>query len=66
MDPIIIGLIITAGISIITLVLQFLQSAKIHNFQISSCIIKRKSSSSSSSDSDKYKSKKKHKKHKKK
>jgi hypothetical protein len=60
MEPITIGIFITAGITVITLVLQFLQSAKIHDITISSCVENNKLNSSSSS-SYKKKKKKKHK-----
>lgn len=37
-DPITIGLIISGGVAVVTLVLQMLQSAKIHDIHISSCM----------------------------
>lgn len=59
-EPVTITLIITASVSVITLVLQFLQSAKIHDIQISNCMktTNYTKKSSSSSDTNDKKSKK--------
>lgn len=66
MDPITIGIIISGIISGVTLILQFAQSMKVHNLQISSCMkttnYNKKSFSSSDSSSSYHKVKKKRKK----
>ena len=60
MDPLTIGLIISGVISVVTLGVNLLQSAKIHNITVSSCISnKKKSSSSSDSSFEKKKRRKK-------
>ena len=67
MEPITIGLIISGVVSVATLVVNLLQSAKIHNLQVSSCMkttnnYKKNNSSSSNNNYIKKKRKKKKKK----